>query len=194
MSIYNYRLNRFASQYFEVNTFSPILVTLTNQSGPASDLNLLAILETNNGIYEVLSGNMLNIPNDYFSINLAVVSQDTLGNNWDFKLFFEPGAPGIFIIPDDFEIALAYPNPFDPSYDQLTIDIISRFTQSMDINIFNLTGRNIRSLKNDPVEFGKTRLIWNGRTSANFPAASGTYIIVATGDQTTKSKLITILK
>ncbi|NQU28911.1 MAG: T9SS type A sorting domain-containing protein, partial [Candidatus Marinimicrobia bacterium] len=191
LSVYNYRLNRFASQYFAVNTFSPILVSLTNQSGPASDLNLLAILETSNGNYKVLSGNMLNIPNDYFSINLAVVSQDTLGNNWDFKLFFQPGAPGNFIIPDDFEIALAYPNPFDPTLDQMTIEIISRFTQSMAVNIFNITGRNIISLKNNPIEFGKTRLIWNGRTSANFPAASGTYIIVATGDQTTKSKLIT---
>jgi len=194
LSVYNYKLNRFASQYFEVNTFSPILVTLTNQSGPASDLNLLAILEISNGIYEVLSGNMLNIPNDYLSINLAVVSQDTLGNNWNFKLFFQLGATGNFLIPDDFEIALAYPNPFDPALDLMTIEIISRFTQSMDVNIVNMAGRNIISLKNDPIEFGKTRLIWNGRTSANSPAASGTYIIVATGDQNTKSKLITILK
>ena len=195
LSIYNYRLNRFASLYFKINTFSPVLVSLTNQSGPASDLNLMAILENYNGSYEVESGALINIPADYNSIHLAVVSQDTTVPDWDFKLFFQEGDSGKFKIPSDFEIAEIYPNPFyQTKNDSLTIQILNRYSQKLRISIYDLLGREIITLKDGFVNFGTPIFQWNGRSGSGIPVPSGTYIISASGERKQTAKLITVIK
>ena len=195
LSIYNYRLNRFASQYFKINTFSPVLVSLINQSGPAGDLNLMAILENYNGSYEVESGVLINIPADYYSIHLAVVSQDTTAPDWDFKLFFQAGDSGKFKIPSDFEIAEIYPNPFyQTKNDSLTIQILNRYSQKIRISIYDLLGREIITLKDGFVNFGTPRFQWNGRSGSGIPVPSGTYIISASGERKQTGKIITVIK
>ncbi|MBC8402517.1 MAG: PKD domain-containing protein [Candidatus Marinimicrobia bacterium] len=92
LSIYNYRLNRFASQYFKINTFSPVLVQLTNMSGTNDDLQLHAICKDYQGNYTIKSGSQVNIdPTIMTAMFAVVVSQDDTGNDWDFELDFSPG-------------------------------------------------------------------------------------------------------
>ena len=54
------QLDRYGSQYIEVNTLSPIFIELFNKSGPDSDLQMNNIIEKNDGSYLIISRSMEN--------------------------------------------------------------------------------------------------------------------------------------
>jgi len=92
LTVYNNRLNQFASLYFKINTFTPVLVHLTNTSGTNYDLQLHAIREDYQGNYTIKSGSQVNIdPTIMMAMYVVVVSQDDTGNDWNFELDFSPG-------------------------------------------------------------------------------------------------------
>ncbi len=194
LTIHNNRLNRFASQYFKINTFTPVLVSLTNLSGPPEDLNMLAILEKFDGSYKIESGDLLNINADFYSIHLAVVSQDTNAPAWDFKLFIAQGDSNDYIIPKDFEIAAIYPGPFNSQRGPLTIKIANRYSQKMRVKIYDLIGNEVITLNSSLVTPPGIYLYWNGRSSSGIPVPSGIYIISAIGERKQSGKLITLIK
>lgn len=86
-------LKAFGSQYSHIITDTPIYAELTNLDGPQSDLQLSAILKTTAGYHLVKMGNPLNIDpgSGYEWLTLVVVSQDDIGNDFDYSIEITDG-------------------------------------------------------------------------------------------------------
>lgn len=68
----------------------------------------------------------------------------------------------------------AFPNPFNP---------VTKFTvivgdpQHLSINVYDITGRLVKTLANEHVTIGEHIIAWDGTNSSNQTAASGIYFI-----------------
>ncbi len=187
------RLEKFASQYIQVFTSTPVRIDLLNESGPLSDLQLHAILKKNDNSYKVLSSPSVNIdPVNLKSINLAVVSQDTLVNNWDFIISFKDGVPGTDAwVPMEFILGNPYPNPFNGT---MHISIYLFDDLALKVDVIDLSGRTISTIANRVFQSGNYLLKWNGRLQSGESASSGIYYIRVSGKDTQEWKPITYVK
>ena len=175
-------LNRFASQYTLLTTSDPVIASLTNTSGPSADLNMHAIISYDNNSWTVYSGNQINIdPTGSSSVYLAVVSQDTSGNNWDYQIDITDGELSIenASIPSSISVSQNFPNPFNPS---TSFDVVLPYAQHLKIDILSINGNHIKQITNKSYEQGITRFHWDGRNAAGKFASSGQYFIVVKGD------------
>jgi hypothetical protein len=63
-----------------------------------------------------------------------------------------------------------YPNPFNPST-RIAFDVSAR--SSVQVAIYDVSGRTVAVLVNREMEPGRYEVIWNGRMAAGRTAASG---------------------
>jgi len=193
-SVTSTNLNRFASQYTRVNTSEPVLVNLTNNSGLAEDLNMHAIISYSNNSWTVYSGNSINVdPTGSSTIYLAVVSQDTSADNWDYQIDITDGELAVDneAVPDLISISNNYPNPFNPS---TSFDIQIPFKQQIRIKVMSVTGKRIAEIANHTLPAGNWTFRWDGMSNSGKPAPSGHYFIVIEGDNFQRWLKATLLK
>ena len=187
-------LNRFASQYTRLNSSDPVIASLTNTSGPSTDLNMHAIISYENDSWTVYSGNQINIdPTDAASVYLAVVSQDTSGNNWDYQIDITDGELSLDSksVPSAISVSQNYPNPFNPST-SFNIGIPHR--QRLTIDIISINGKHIKQITNNIYEQGMVTFHWDGKTKYGKLASSGQYFIVVKGNNFQRWINATLLK
>ena len=187
-------LNRFASQYTRLNSSDPVIASLTNTSGPSTDLTMHAIISYENNSWTVYSGNQINIdPTDAASVYLAVVSQDTSGNNWDYQIDITDGELSLDSksVPTAISVSQNYPNPFNPST-SFNIDIPYR--QYLSIDIISISGKHIKQITNNIYEQGMKTFHWDGKTKYGKLASSGQYFIVVKGNNFQRWINATLLK
>ena len=94
-----------------------------------------AIISYDNNSWTVYSGNQINIdPTGSSSVYLAVVSQDTSGNNWDYQIDVTDGELSIenASIPSSISVSQNFPNPFNPS---TSFDVVLPYAQHLKIDI-----------------------------------------------------------
>jgi predicted nucleotidyltransferase len=72
------------------------------------------------------------------------------------------------------QLASAYPNPF---VDQTTIRFEIARPGPIELAVFDVTGRRVRSLRSELVETGVHMLAWAGETDEGIPVAKGLYLI-----------------
>jgi len=75
----------------------------------------------------------------------------------------------ISIIPNDFSLAAAYPNPFNPT---TTISFAIPSDSQVSISVYNLQGREVVSLANGSYDAGYHSVIWNADSHS-----SGVYFV-----------------
>jgi len=68
----------------------------------------------------------------------------------------------------------AYPNPFNPV---TKFEVIVGEPQFLSINVYDITGRLVKTLVNKQVTTGEYKIFWDGTNSSNQPAASGIYFV-----------------
>ncbi len=97
-------------------------------------------------------------------------------------------------VPDASVIAGAqlgqnYPNPFNPS---TRIDFALENAGNVNLTIYDVAGRKVRTLENGSFGAGDHHVTWNGLTDAGLPAASGRYQYVLTTEtgQTARSMIL----
>ena len=73
-----------------------------------------------------------------------------------------------------FRLNGPFPNPFNPS---TVISYELPYDLNIEINIFNLLGRKVRSLLNETRPAGKGSTIWDGKTESGHLASGGVYFI-----------------
>lgn len=73
-----------------------------------------------------------------------------------------------------FRLNGPFPNPFNPS---TVISYELPFDLNIEINIFNVLGRKVRSLLNETRPAGKGATIWDGKTESGHLASGGVYFI-----------------
>jgi aminopeptidase N len=66
--------------------------------------------------------------------------------------------------------------------------------QQVRLEIFNPTGRRVRLLMDGPVSLGQTQVIWDGRTAAGQPAASGAYFCRMTAEDGSRTLRVVLVR
>ena len=153
-------LRRFGSQYIKVISNDPVLIDIENQNGPASDIQLNAILKRKDDSYLVISNKSINIdPIDLKSIHLSVVSQDTVGSDWSYRITFKDGKRGTDAnMPIAFNLTSAFPNPFN---DKISFNLTVLNETEIEIKIYDIYGRNVKQIHNGILKSWKYGFSWN---------------------------------
>ncbi|KAB2924907.1 MAG: T9SS type A sorting domain-containing protein [Bacteroidetes bacterium] len=76
-------------------------------------------------------------------------------------------------IPTAFALEQNYPNPFNPS---TTIRFALPNDASVKLTVYDILGREVRSLVNTDMNAGFHQVVWNGRNNNGSTVASGVYI------------------
>lgn len=76
-------------------------------------------------------------------------------------------------LPDDYIVLSNYPNPFNPStiiYFELTKP------EKVEIIIYDILGRKVKTLYNNFHSSGIDQIIWDGTNNFNYPVSAGVYL------------------
>jgi len=92
-------------------------------------------------------------------------------------------------LPTSFELKQNYPNPFNPS---TNIKFALPKQSSVKIIIYDILGRNIKTLINEAKPAGIYTIQWNGKNESNIQASSGVYfyVLLAVGTDNDKFTMI----
>lgn len=89
--------------------------------------------------------------------------------------------------PSRFELAQNFPNPFNPTT-AIHFQLPSSVSGTVELAIYDLLGRKVRTLLNKPAAPGFYQLEWNGRDEEEFEVSSGIYVYVLRAGNITLSK------
>ena len=95
---------------------------------------------------------------------------------------FEYISAALFNINKEYEFALyhAYPNPFNPS---TTIEFEVPYSMDVVLNVYDISGRLVKTLVNDIYYPGLYSVIWDGTDEFGISVANGLYIYKLTSNQ-----------
>jgi hypothetical protein len=98
------------------------------------------------------------------------------------------GEPGI---PSKVELFQNFPNPFNP-----VTEIQFQVNQSRKVNltVFDMLGRKVKTLVDENVAAGKYKVEWNGTNEFGQPAASGIYFYRLQTDGFSQSRKMLLMK
>jgi len=95
------------------------------------------------------------------------------------------------VVPEEFYISNAYPNPFNP---KVSIDFSIPERTDVNIQVYDLLGRNVFTHQQDFTNPGKYRFQWNARDNSGNNVASGIYIVAIQHQKKIYKQKITFLK
>ena len=95
------------------------------------------------------------------------------------------------VIPAEFTILPAYPNPFNPT---TTISYGLDSDSKVSVEIFDVSGKLISSLQNGHQSKGWHSITWNGTNNQNNQVPAGIYLSKITSNNTTKTTKLMLLK
>ena len=95
------------------------------------------------------------------------------------------------LMPDQFYIGDAYPNPFNGI---VQIDIAVPSLQPVDIAIFNILGQIVYQEKLLPITQGIYPFSWYGKDLLQDYVSSGVYLIIVTASEFLSIRKITYIK
>ncbi len=76
-------------------------------------------------------------------------------------------------LPEKFELQQNYPNPFNPT---TTIELALPQDSEVQLVIYDISGRKVRTLVQAALPAGFHEIVWNGRNDAGQPVSSGVYL------------------
>jgi outer membrane protein assembly factor BamB len=127
-------------------------------------------------------------------------SYEILGASEDGKIVALSGGTGAVTgikqdlslnIPKEYRLNQNYPNPFNPS---TTISFDLPEAARVEIKIYDILGRLIRSFEFNSLPAGIHEVVWNGKDRNNINAPSGIYIYLARLNEHKISKQMLLLK
>ncbi len=90
-----------------------------------------------------------------------------------------------------FSLLQNYPNPFNPS---TTIEYTLPKAGDVELKIFDINGKLVRTLENSFKETGYHKTIWDGKNEMRQTVASGAYVYQVRSGNTAISKKMIYLK
>ena len=94
-------------------------------------------------------------------------------------------------IPTDFALNQNYPNPFNPS---TQIQYALPTDANVSITIYDVMGREVRSLVNKTVSAGYHSTLWNATNNLGSPVSAGVYIYTISANEYRDVKKMILLK
>lgn len=99
--------------------------------------------------------------------------------------------PGPGGVPERFELGQNYPNPFNPS---TTINISLPIVSDLRLTIFDVLGRELKSMAYEQVPAGTHHVVWDGKNNAGASVASGVYYYQARAGSWRQTKSMILLR
>ncbi|MBU1099570.1 MAG: carboxypeptidase regulatory-like domain-containing protein [Bacteroidetes bacterium] len=122
--------------------------------------------------------------------NVSITAGITSIIHADFPSNFTTGLEEDFaeMLPTDFKLYGAYPNPFNPS---TRIEFSLSKSSIIKITIFDILGREVKILSQEFTEAGKHSIQWNGRNNFGNEVSTGTYFYnISVGENFYTGKLM----
>ncbi len=94
-------------------------------------------------------------------------------------------------LPEDFALAISYPNPFNPT---TAISFNLSSPQAVTLRIYNIMGQEVRRLIDGPMPAGQNTVIWDGRNSKGEYVSSGIYLCQMRTIERQKTLKMTVLR
>ncbi len=93
-----------------------------------------------------------------------------------FKVMAGPlgDTPDELLVPTEFALQQNYPNPFNPT---TTIGFQMPHTGQLSLIVYDVLGRRVATLVDQPMRFGTHRVVWDGRSDQGAKLASGVYFV-----------------
>ena len=93
-----------------------------------------------------------------------------------FKVMAGPlgDTPADLLVPTEYALQQNYPNPFNPT---TTIGFQVPHTGQVNLTIYDVLGRQVATLVDQPMRFGSHRVFWDGRSDQGAPLSSGVYFV-----------------
>ena len=95
------------------------------------------------------------------------------------------------IMPDNYVLEQNYPNPFNPST-KISYQIPS--ATSVKIDIYDMSGRKVKTLVDMFASAGTYSVVWNGRNDKGDTVASGIYVYRMTADDHIVTRKMVFMK
>lgn len=131
-----------------------------------------------------------NRPLNLNSINVTkAVFVDTLARELQVKVFNQLGKYSL--IPQSFSLNQNYPNPFNAT---TVIEYALPKDTRVNITIYNILGRKVKTLVDEFQLVGSKKVIWDGRNNQGDKVASGVYFLRMRTEEFTKSKKMILIK
>ena len=95
------------------------------------------------------------------------------------------------MVPDEFALYQNYPNPFNPAT-RLRYDIPEN--SHVNIKIYDLIGRKVKTLVNQTQDAGFKSIIWNATNDYGKPVSAGIYLYQIQAGEYISTKKMVLLK
>jgi len=99
---------------------------------------------------------------------------------------------GVDLLPAGLRLAPAVPNPFDERA-RLALSLDGP-RERLDVSIFAVDGRRLRTLHHGPTAGGELALAWDGRDEAGRALAAGVYLLRAETEREQAGQRLTLLR
>ncbi len=100
-------------------------------------------------------------------------------------------ADRIGLLPLQFEMAQNYPNPFNPT---TTISIALPTDSPVKLEIFDISGRKVRTLVSGNLPAGRHEIVWDGRNAAGTSVSSGVYLYHINAGRFTQTRKMMLMR
>ena len=94
-------------------------------------------------------------------------------------------------VPSNFELTQNYPNPFNPS---TTIDFSVPNLSDVNISVYDINGRLVKTLMNNTLTSGTYSVVWNGDDVNGNTVSAGIYMYSLTSDETSITNKMILVK
>ena len=94
-------------------------------------------------------------------------------------------------LPKEFALNQNYPNPFNPS---TTIEIVLPVQADINLTVYDILGRRIKTFDNERVPAGVHKVVWDGTSSSGSPVSSGVYFYQLRAGTQVLTKSMMLLK
>ncbi|MBN1479031.1 T9SS type A sorting domain-containing protein [candidate division KSB1 bacterium] len=91
----------------------------------------------------------------------------------------------------DYELAANYPNPFNP---QTTIEFALSDCQHVILEVYDITGKKVRTLVDQFYPSGRHTVMWDGNDQSSQPVASGVYLYHIRAGSAVQTRSMVMLK
>jgi FlgD Ig-like domain len=135
------------------------------------------------------------VPTGTYQAIIRFFSNDPFTPTVDVPVTLNVGGTGVIAessAPDRFELGEPRPNPSSAS---TTIQYaVPAGAHHVDIAVFDVAGRRVRTLIDGPASVGRWTATWDGRDSAGHRVVSGVYFYRMNADAFTQVRKVTLLK
>ena len=95
------------------------------------------------------------------------------------------------VVPNNFELTQNYPNPFNPS---TTIDFSVPNLSDINISVYDINGRLVKTLMNNTLTSGTYSVVWNGDDMNGNAVSAGIYMYSLTSDEISITNKMILVK